>query len=218
MTDSLQWRLCASLLLLLPVTDLLGGCGTDTPTVDTIVIRLVDSRDDSPVVDAEVGLFDLVEWRMVRNSRVDPRGEVRLRPPASGTYAPVIQAPGLQVFALPRSRIEVGERDRQLELTIPLRPTQELTDFGVRLTGRVVDAATGRPIVHAQIEMTSAELRSPNFSELHGDRSASEVVTDTNGDFEIDRVPMVQIPGELDLFTTSLRVQAKGYRSAYRLG
>jgi protocatechuate 3,4-dioxygenase beta subunit len=196
----------------------LAACEDEKP-LDRIRIQLVAANDSSPIGQGEASLFDLAESRYQPPVAVDSEGRATLWAPAPGTYVPVVRAPGYEVFALPQSEIRLGRKGRTLDLRIPLVAMRPETDTGIRLEGQVLDARTGLPIAGAQVEMTSPDDGYPNFSEYDGDRGATEPVTDADGHFVLDPVPLRPIfPGESQPMTGDLRVRAAGYRSAWIVG
>jgi hypothetical protein len=210
-------RWAVSLVALIAIA-MATACDEDDPPLDQLQIQLVSSNDTRPFGPAQVSIFDLVESRYVASFEVGADGLLDFRPTLAGDYVPVVHAPGFEVFFLPQPRFTLRRRGRTISVVIPMRPDRTLADFGVRLAGQVVDATTGLPIENAQVEMTSIEVRNPFFTEYRGSRSGTEPITDADGRFVIERVPMVLIAGEADLFTTSFRVRASGYRSFARAG
>ncbi|AUX27309.1 carboxyl-terminal processing protease [Sorangium cellulosum] len=103
---------------------------------------------------------------------LDPAGAFQWGDLAPGRYVLAASAAGRPPARSPSVDVEAGRVTRGVRIVLPQ---------GATLRGRVVDAASGEPVVEAQVELDSVTSSGANAISL--------VLTDANGDYELEGVP-----------------------------
>jgi 5-hydroxyisourate hydrolase-like protein (transthyretin family) len=140
--------------------------------------RVVDARSGAPVAAFAIALFrrDGVAFRqVVPASFIDPSGSYRVDGLSPGTYEATAMAAGYAWS----SYAVVAIADSAVEADFELHA-------GVRMSGRVTDAATTRPVAGAEISLEGRRGDAPN---LPAAPLSPEAETDAEGRFVLEHVP-----------------------------
>ncbi|WP_437779632.1 carboxypeptidase regulatory-like domain-containing protein [Sorangium sp. So ce1097] len=132
----------------------------------------------------------------------DPGGAFQLDDLAPGRYVLTASAAGRPPARSAPIDVEAGRTTRSVRIVLPQ---------GATLRGRVVDAESRAPIVEAQVELDSATSSGANAISL--------VLTDANGDYELEGVPAsgpFSVRVRHELYTTKIvpGLDARGAGSA----
>jgi 5-hydroxyisourate hydrolase-like protein (transthyretin family) len=155
-----------------------GADAGDAQTSGSLFGRVVDARTGAPVAAFAIALFrrDGVAVRQVAPaSFIDPSGSYRIGGLSPGTYEATAMAAGYAWS----SYAVVAIADSAVQADFELRA-------GARISGRVIDDSTRRPIASAEI---SLEGRRGDAPSLPVAPLSPEAETDADGRFVLDHVP-----------------------------
>jgi hypothetical protein len=210
--DMIRRAACAACLILALI-----GCSDDdrSPTVFSGTLTLV--REETPMADLEVTLYEPDAQVAVGRDVSDEDGYFEFSGIPEGAYIPVVHANGYRPVFLnqPQWPISRGER---VHVDIRMREGIAIQQSPYSLRGRVVDITTGEPIPNARVEMNfaaSGELNQANWSEYAGWQTTLEATSDEDGMFFIQPCPLIEFPGSSLVYIPGYRVTASGYKSRW---
>ncbi len=199
---------------------LFNGC-TDDPaatspppaleTGGTLTGSVFTVDDLSPLEGIGVALLERVSLDPVDLTATDAQGRFALRGIPAGDYIPVLIARDFALLHLPRAAFHF-EASESVDVELQMVRTDPMEENDLRIEGRVVDAETDEPIAFARVEMNFIGL-GLNWSEFRGTASSLEPVTDRDGRFVLDPIPLIHDPFNGTAFAPSWRVTARGYKA-----
>jgi membrane-associated protease RseP (regulator of RpoE activity) len=155
-----------------------GADAGDAQTNGSLFGRVVDARTGAPVAAFAIALFRRagVGIRQVAPaSFIDPSGSYRIGGLSPGTYEATAMAAG---YAWSSYAI-VAIADSPVQADFELRA-------GARIAGRVIDAATRRPVAGAEISLEGRRGDAPSVPVAP---LSPEAETDADGHFALEHVP-----------------------------
>ena len=202
--------------LLVSLLALLAGCESNEPTAGRIEGATIRVEDGEPFGNVVISLFDAETLRIEGVTQSDDEGLYEFGRLAPGEYIPVAYANGRVLFHHDQFAYEVKPGVTR-RVTLRMALDSGLQDFGLRLSGRVIDATSGEPIEGAIVESTHFDEGNTSlFSELWG--RSDTITSPTNAAGEFLLTPLFKfLVGEQE-WVPHVRVKAPGYRSHFAGG